>query len=201
VKKRVERLLQEVAPEEISNSDDLMDFEPPPKPELSKVKEGNIDTSNMLGNKETFSNQPDTTSNMMRQPPPVMQAPSPADEANRATQAGMGGFYGGANLPSNYWTAYDQGQRQRYPQREGFRNAEQLQQPNFLPFGAVGQSVTSDGMRDKILEKLNYMIHLLEEQQDQKTGHVMEELILYSFLGVFMIFIVDSFARAGKYTR
>ena len=55
--------------------------------------------------------------------------------------------------------------------------------------------------KDPLLEKLNYMIHLLEEQQDEKTGHVIEELILYSFLGVFLIFIVDSFARAGKYTR
>lgn len=55
--------------------------------------------------------------------------------------------------------------------------------------------------RDQLLEKLNYMIHLLEEQKDEKTGHVTEEVILYSFLGVFIIFIVDSFARAGKYTR
>ena len=53
----------------------------------------------------------------------------------------------------------------------------------------------------ELIEKLNYMIHLLEDQQDGKTGHVTEEVILYSFLGVFMIFIVDSFARAGKYIR
>jgi len=45
------------------------------------------------------------------------------------------------------------------------------------------------------------MIHLLEDQKDEKTGHVMEELILYSFLGVFIIFIVDAFSRSGKYTR
>ena len=55
--------------------------------------------------------------------------------------------------------------------------------------------------KNQLLEKLNYMIHLLEEQKDEKTGHVMEEVILYSFLGVFIIFIVDSFARVGKYTR
>jgi len=55
--------------------------------------------------------------------------------------------------------------------------------------------------KDELLEKLNYMIHLLEEQKDEKSGHVVEEVILYSFLGIFMIFIVDSFARAGKYTR
>ena len=45
------------------------------------------------------------------------------------------------------------------------------------------------------------MIQLLEDQKDQKTNHVTEEIILYSFLGVFTIFVVDSFARAGKYTR
>jgi len=52
-----------------------------------------------------------------------------------------------------------------------------------------------------LLEKLNYMINLLEEQQDQKTGNVTEEVVLYSFLGVFIIFIVDSFVRVGKYVR
>jgi hypothetical protein len=55
--------------------------------------------------------------------------------------------------------------------------------------------------RDELLDKLNYMIHLLEEQQDIKSGHVTEELILYSFLGVFIIFVLDSFARVGKYVR
>jgi hypothetical protein len=53
----------------------------------------------------------------------------------------------------------------------------------------------------QLIEKLNYMINLLEEQKDEKTGHVTEEIILYSFLGVFIIFIIDSFARAGKYVR
>ena len=32
-------------------------------------------------------------------------------------------------------------------------------------------------------------------------AYVTEELVLYMFLGVFTIFVVDSFARAGKYTR
>lgn len=50
-------------------------------------------------------------------------------------------------------------------------------------------------------QKLNYMIHLLEEQQDERTNNVTEEVVLYSFLGIFIIFIVDSFTRVGKYTR
>jgi hypothetical protein len=52
-----------------------------------------------------------------------------------------------------------------------------------------------------IVEKLNYMINLLEEQQDYKTGSVMEEVVLYSFLGVFIIFVIDSFTKVGKYKR
>ena len=55
--------------------------------------------------------------------------------------------------------------------------------------------------KDDLIKKLNYMIHLLEEQHDEKTSNVTEELVLYLFLGVFVIFVVDSFARAGKYTR
>jgi len=54
---------------------------------------------------------------------------------------------------------------------------------------------------DVLLQKLNYMIHLLEEQQDEKTNNVTEEVILYSFLGIFIIFIADTFVRAGKYVR
>ena len=55
--------------------------------------------------------------------------------------------------------------------------------------------------KDVLMTKLNYMIHLLEEQQDEKTDNVTEELVLYLFLGVFVIFVVDSFARVGKYKR
>jgi hypothetical protein len=54
---------------------------------------------------------------------------------------------------------------------------------------------------DVLLNKLNYMINLLEEQQDERTNNVTEEVVLYSFLGVFIIFVVDSFARVGKYVR
>ena len=71
----------------------------------------------------------------------------------------------------------------------------------YVPYFNQTSNQSNVNNRDQLLEKLNYMIHLLEEQKDEKTGHVMEEVILYSFLGVFIIFIVDSFARAGKYTR
>jgi hypothetical protein len=61
-------------------------------------------------------------------------------------------------------------------------------------------SMSNNG-QGELLEKMNKIIHLLEEQHDERTNNVTEELILYCFLGVFVIYIVDSFARAGKYTR
>lgn len=53
-----------------------------------------------------------------------------------------------------------------------------------------------------LMEKINYMIHLLEEQQHERTNNITEEFLLYTFLGVFVIYVVDSFSRSGgKYTR
>jgi len=65
-------------------------------------------------------------------------------------------------------------------------------------YAKMGVSSSSD---DKLTEKINYMIHLLEQQQVEKTANVTEEFILYILLGVFVIFTVDSFTRAGKYVR
>ena len=92
-------------------------------------------------------------------------------------------------------------------QREGFTQlpseyAKQYYQ-QYVPYFNQGSDDNSpNGVnKDELLTKLNKIIYLLEEQQDEKTGNVTEELILYSFLGIFIIFIVDSFARVGKYVR
>ena len=73
---------------------------------------------------------------------------------------------------------------------------------NYVPyFKNISNNHNVHGSRDELMVKLNYMIHLLEENKDEKTQTVNEELILYMFLGVFVIFVVDSFARVGKYHR
>ena len=80
--------------------------------------------------------------------------------------------------------------------------AKQYYQQYVPYFNQSSDDTTPNGVnKDELLTKLNQIIYLLEEQQDEKTGHVTEELILYSFLGIFIIFIVDSFARVGKYVR
>jgi hypothetical protein len=62
-------------------------------------------------------------------------------------------------------------------------------------------AATPNPSQDVLLQKLNYMINLIEEQQDERTNNVTEEVILYSFLGIFIIFVVDSFSKVGKYVR
>lgn len=84
------------------------------------------------------------------------------------------------NISGNYKNVYDPETMQRFAQ----------QRP------PSGQTVDS-----KLMDKINYMIHMLEQQQNEKTSNITEEFILYTFLGVFIIFIVDSFARSGRYTR
>jgi hypothetical protein len=59
----------------------------------------------------------------------------------------------------------------------------------------------ANGIDDKLMERINYMVHLLEEQQHEKTANITEEFLLYTFLGVFVIYVVDTFSRNGKYVR
>ena len=53
----------------------------------------------------------------------------------------------------------------------------------------------------ELKQKLDNILYLLEEQKSEQTKLVNEELILYLFLGVFVIFVLDSFVKVGKYTR
>jgi len=79
-------------------------------------------------------------------------------------------------------------------------NSPKLFQNN-KPYYANMGTLSSSSSNDNLMEKINYMIHLLEEQQMEKTANITEEFILYIFLGVFVIFTVDSFTRVGKYVR
>jgi len=82
------------------------------------------------------------------------------------------------------------------PSHKNYSSSSSSSKPNFST-----NSYSSNDNNQVLIEKLNYMINLLEEQQDQKTGSVTEEVVLYSFLGVFIIFVIDSFSKVGKYVR
>jgi hypothetical protein len=73
--------------------------------------------------------------------------------------------------------------------------------PYYSTMGISAPTTASSVFDGRISEKINYMIHLLENQELEKTANVTEEFILYTFLGVFIIYICDSFSRGGRYVR
>lgn len=72
--------------------------------------------------------------------------------------------------------------------------------PYYSKMGIGGGQGSSQG-QDKVMEKINYLIHMLESERDEKNDTVVHDFILFSFVGIFVIFICDSFSRGGKYTR
>ena len=85
----------------------------------------------------------------------------------------------------------------------GLGNYQQVYDPSNIEYKPYyAQMGLGAGSGDnKVMEKMNYMIHLLENQENEKTANITEEFILYTFLGVFIIFVLDSFSRTGKYVR
>jgi hypothetical protein len=69
-----------------------------------------------------------------------------------------------------------------------------------LSNGAEGFSNIGGG-DSKLLDKINYMIHMLENMEAEKTANITEEFVLYSFTGIFIIFVLDTFLKTGKYVR
>ena len=167
-----------------TNSSDLADFNPPARAQISKIKEH--ENANSLNTTKTEPTMKDI--NIDYEKPTTFNHnqteldTSVKEVKPRQYPTPMDSYEGFNSLPKHYASDY-------YKQ--------------YVPYFNQGGNQSSNGpmSREHLLDKLNYMIYLLEEQKDEKTGHVMEEVILYSFLGVFIIFIVDSFARVGKYTR
>jgi hypothetical protein len=121
----------------------------------------------------------------------------------------------GSGYPDNPYMQLMQQQMQQQQKQSHFQNQyshqHQHQQPQMGQNQQQQQQQHQQQYQNKysnpsseheiLLQKLNYMINLLEQNQDERTNNVTEEIVLYSFLGIFIIFIVDSFVRVGKYTR
>jgi len=165
----------------------MADFYPPPHAELQnrKTSEPNINQANM--------DELNSISNLKYHVTPIGAGNEQDSVVNVDTPVSKEGFN---SLPTQgYYGSPNPYGVNTYTGANNYAGPYNQALPYYT------QMSQKAGSKDQLLEKLNYMILLLEEQKDEKTGHVVEELILYSFLGVFLIFIVDSFARAGKYTR
>jgi hypothetical protein len=145
---------------------------------LNSMEDG--DDSNLADFDETFN------------PPPSAQITREPDESKESLQDTLQDTDNAVEMEGFSKLSTDQASNQNY---QNYFNT-------YVPYSSNPQnSANLHGSKDELMKKLNYMIHLLEETKDEKTQNVTEELVLYMFLGVFTIFVVDSFARAGKYTR
>jgi hypothetical protein len=177
VQKMLKTIYEPVNDADDDSNNNMSDFTPPPNAELTRVPQVDYNSellNNQNGNQNETDNEPNNINSNLGNDNQFQNQ----NQNQNHNDSGINTSEGFNGLPSTYAKDY-------YKQ--------------YVPY--YNQMSQNSGNKDQLLEKLNYMIHLLEEQQDVKTGHVMEEIILYSFLGIFMIFVVDSFARAAKYVR
>lgn len=149
----------------------LADFNPPNNPVSSGVER----TKNSVSNMEGFQNTTEGIDN--------------TDE-NYA----------------NYGTGGNSDNSDNDVSKEGFQEANgtyaQQYYKQFVPYYSNASNIKEGASSNpEIMEKLNYLVNLIENNNDEKVNSITEELVLYCFLGVFIIFIVDSFAKVGKYVR
>ena len=181
-KSKVSNILETIHNNTDEDDNNLGDFSPPPKPESSGVNK-TTDTENAMKKTSTMNTEMFST---------IGNPPQPSYEENN----------------------YDLNDYHNYGTKESNETLLKKMLPTYstsihrtasnMPYYTQGipQPQANNGAQDDVLlKKLNYMIHLLEEQQDERTNNVTEEVVLYSFLGIFIIFVIDSFVRVGKYVR
>jgi hypothetical protein len=180
---KVNSVLEKIHNNSKTDSDEnqgLGDFNPPPKPQSSGVNK-TIATENMM-NMTNDANKNIIMFNTLG------RAPQPNYDNDDNLDLNDYNNYGNSKSIDDYY-------KRVIPGYNPNRN------PVNKPYYNAGNAVSETPSQDILLQKLNYMISLLEDQQDEKTNNVTEEVVLYSFLGIFIIFVVDSFARVGKYVR
>jgi hypothetical protein len=123
--------------------------------------------------------------------------PKPVDNDEMDLQNLQSAFLNDAQVKA-YYKKLVPGYQNKTSQNENNKAYYPESHPNTME---TLSSMNTNMNNDVLLNKINYMINLLEDQQDERTNNVTEEVVLYSFLGIFIIFVVDSFARVGKYTR
>jgi hypothetical protein len=160
-------------------------FNPPPKPISAGVEQTKMKEPSPTTNINTASVSSNFNSNLI---------------GESVTNA-----YANPNSTDDYYKRFIPDYQKMYnsiPQTVPINNSNSNSSLYSSSYSSPYSHQGSETNQNKVLlDKLNYMINLLEQDQDEKTQTVMEEVILYCFLGVFIIFICDSFAKVGKYVR
>jgi hypothetical protein len=187
---KVNSVLEKIHSEKnVDEENEMGDFNPPPKPESAGAQR-RIATEEM----ETMLNSKNKNMSVV-----LGNAPSPNTDNSNLDLNNYTKNYGDERSNKEYYKRmlgnYLQMSQEQQSQYQNNINRR------YYPQQTNNYSLTNDVNNDILMQKLNYMINLLEEQQDERTNNVTEEVILYSFLGIFIIFIADSFAKVGKYVR
>jgi hypothetical protein len=171
----------------MDEEDTLANFSPPPKPE-------SIGVFKTIATEEMQNMNNNQNQNMFRT---IGKAPSPNYENDENLE--LNNFesnYANEKSAEDYYSKFIPGYN-----KNNNKHMNMNSQNNKQYYNSNVQNMSGDNHNDLLLKKINYMITLLEEHQDERTNNVTEEVVLYSFLGIFIIFVVDSFARVGKYVR
>lgn len=180
---KVNSILEKIHEQPINEEDNLGDFVPPPPPQSSGVQR-------TITNEQIQIAHNNNNKNSLN---PVF-APQPNNEEENSLDLN--------NYKNNYG---DQKTAEEYYKNMmanyNMNTYNRHQNMNKQYYTSALNNMAENSTNDVLLKKINYMINLLEEQQDERTNNVTEEVILYSFLGIFIIFIADSFAKIGKYVR
>ena len=168
-----------------SDDEDTNIFNPPPP-----AKSAGVEKTKELPQKEQMTSMSSSNDLMFRT---LGRAPQPNYEGSDNLDLNDYSNYGDNKTNEEYYKRVIPG----YTVQKDIVNRPYYNKANYNQQNVVHELPS----QDVLLQKLNYMITLLEEQQDERTNNVTEEVVLYSFLGVFIIFIVDTFVRVGKYVR
>ena len=139
------------------DDDDKYTFNPPPPAESAGVNKTKPLSQNMSSNNDV----------MFRT---LGRAPQPNYEGGDDLDLNDYSIYGNNKTNEEYYKRVIPG----YTQQKNPVNKPYYSTANYNP--PVVQEFAS---QDILLQKLNYMITLLEDQQDEKTNNVTEEVVLY----------------------
>jgi hypothetical protein len=178
---KVNSVLEKIHNNLDDEEDDKDTFNPPPKPESAGVQK--------TIPKESMINMSAKNNELMFRT--LGRAPQPNYVNNDNLDLNDYSNYGDNKTNEDYYKRVIPG----YTEQKNITNKPYYNMVNY------NNNIKETPSDDLLLQKLNYMITLLEDQQDERTNNVTEEVVLYSFLGIFIIFIADTFVRAGKYVR
>jgi hypothetical protein len=157
---KVNSVLDKIHNNSDDDDDDRDNFNPPPKSESVGVQK-----TIPLPQKEQMMNMSSNNDLMFRT---LGRTPQPNYENTD-------------NLDLNDYTNYgDNKSNEEYYKRvlPGYEPKKNIVNKPY--YSAVNYNITEEPSQDVLLKKLNYMISLLEDQQDEKTNNVTEEVVLYS---------------------